>query len=99
MTAQKSLSQRIAEDEPPASRRHNGTILALRADIESCIHDGWTLKSIWRRLQKEGVVTIGYHTFLAYLRRTHITSPAPQTAPPAPRGFHHSPRPNKDHLS
>jgi Family of unknown function (DUF5338) len=106
MTAQKSLSQRIAEDEPPRSRRHTSTILALRADIESCLHDGWTRRSIWRRLHKEGAVTIGYQAFIEYLKRTHITpaavtpeAPPTQTTPPSPRGFHHSPRPNKDHLA
>jgi hypothetical protein len=80
------LSERLAT-HPHASRhrRHTATILALRAEIQTELNNGWSRHAIWSALFQDQRIHIRYHAFLRYLRRTGIVGPeqAPIVAPVA----------------
>jgi hypothetical protein len=105
----KSLSERIGARAKPQkrSRRNRAVFLALRAEIEQAIADGWSKKAVWETLREEGAIQFGYDAFLAHARKALPTASAatsrvasrPQAnrakSPPA---FEYSATPNKEEL-
>ena len=69
----KSLSERIAErvkKDPGKSKRSNRMIfIALRAEIEKALNDGWTVKVIWETLRDEEKITFSYQAFNRYVKQ------------------------------
>lgn len=74
MTKKLSLSERISAHQTPSlrSRSQLAAILGLRDEIQLALNDGWSRKAIWETLAAERAVNVGYHAFLAYLRRAGI---------------------------
>lgn len=65
----KTLSQRIAErvtKEKPATKKNRAVFLALRAEVEQAMKDGWPVKTIWEQLHAEGKVDFSYQAFRLY---------------------------------
>lgn len=72
------LSERLAtHPHPSRHRRHTATILALRAEIQTELNNGWSRHAIWSALFQDQRIHIKYHAFLRYLRRTGIVGPDP----------------------
>jgi hypothetical protein len=105
----KSLSERIGARAKPQkrSRRNRAVFLALRAEIEQAIADGWSKKAVWETLRAEGAIQFGYDAFLAHTRKSlpkvavatsRVVSRAPSSRPTSPQGFEYSATPNKEEL-
>ena len=107
-----SLSARVldfAKQAAPSST-NRVRILALGPDILRAIHDGWSMRMIWKTLQTEGTLTCGYDTFRAHVKRLmnapagsrSALPPNPGGPPPTPSasssGFVFNPVPNKEEL-
>jgi len=69
----KSLSQRIADrvtkEDKGATKKNRAIFLALRAEVETAIKDGWPIKTIWETLHEEGRVTFSYQAFRLYVNK------------------------------
>jgi len=66
-----SLSTRVARfvQTQPARRSGKGraAVIALRAEIQQAVSDGWSVRAIWQTLHAEGAVQVGYHAFRRYV--------------------------------
>ncbi len=111
----KTLSERIAErarmKSSLAPRSNRAVVLALRADIQQALDDGWSVLTVHQTLHDEGRVTFSYQAFRRYVNQIHLgkTSPAKPrqrqarktdfkggTSPTA--GFSFDPSPKKEAL-
>lgn len=93
----KTLSQRIADrvakEDKGATKKNRAIFLALRAEVEASIKDGWPVKTIWETLHEEGRVTFSYQAFRLYVNKLILPAGAddqgkqpgqvPATAAPA----------------
>lgn len=109
---EKTLSARIAEraQKPRAStrERNRAVFLALRAEIQQALADGWPVATIWRTLKEEQKVEFSYQAFRLYVKKLVGSSArASTTPPPLPQksvppkgttGFTYNPIPNKEEL-
>ena len=112
----KSLSDRIATFMRKQPARKSGktraSVIALRAEIQKALDDGWSVKAIWQTLHAEGSVEVGYHAFRRHVaalvpqqqagarERQRASIPAaPQAKPPSrERHFHHDRIPQKKEI-
>ena len=111
----KSLSDRIATFMRKQPARKSGktraSVIALRAEIQKALNDGWSVKAIWQTLHAEGSVEVGYHAFRRHVaalvpqqadareRQRASTPAAPQEKPPSrERRFHHDRIPQKKEI-
>ena len=66
-----SLSTRVARfvQTQPAwrSNKARAAVVALRAEIQQAVGDGWSVRAIWQTLRAEGAVKVGYHAFRRYV--------------------------------
>lgn len=72
----KSLSERIAEraytKRRCAPHSNRAVVLALRADIQQALDDGWSVLAIYQTLADESSVTFSYQTFRRYVNQIHL---------------------------
>ena len=69
----KSLPEILTEgrnlaDADTAAKRQ-ATILSMWEEISDAYNHGWSYREIWRGLNREGIIDIGYSTFQHYLRK------------------------------
>ena len=69
----KSLPEILTEgsnlaDAGTAAKRQ-ATILSMWEEICDAYNHGWSYREIWRGLNREGIIDIGYSTFQHYLRK------------------------------
>ena len=110
-----SLSDRIAKlmRKHPArkSGKARASVIALRAEIQRALNDGWSVKAVWQTLHAEGSVEVGYHAFRRHVsalvpqqqaatrERQRAVTAAPQEKPPSrDRHFHHDRVPQKKEI-
>ena len=69
----KKLSQELAEKAQQEGTRLRGagraSFLALKADIQETIEEGWPVKDVWRLLHDDGRVPVTYQAFNVYVNR------------------------------
>ena len=74
-----SLSQRIAlnEQKNPARRKnvYGPSFLALKADINKALQDGWSMRQIWSTLKDEKKIDCSYLWFRCLVKK-HIIDKA-----------------------
>ena len=96
-----SLSQRIAERMKQHNLRHRShnliTFLALRADIEQALTDGWSVQTVWQTLKEEQKIAFGYTAFRTYVNRL-IRCAQPAAQPATDQRFIFNPIPNAKDL-
>lgn len=103
----KTLSQRIADrvtkEDKGATKKNRAIFLALRAEVDAAMKDGWPVKTIWETLHDEGRVTFSYQAFRLYVNKLILQEGAddqgkqpgqvPATAAPAAGSVSTSPAP------
>jgi Family of unknown function (DUF5338) len=86
--------------------------LAVKADVQAAMADGYAAKTIWMHLVETQRITFGYDTFLNYTKlqnRTHMKQESGKTEKPEPEikqptetepqpGFRFNSVPNKEDL-
>jgi hypothetical protein len=81
-----SLSTRVAQFVQAQPARRSGkaraAVVALRAEIQQAVSDGWSVRAIWQTLRAEGAVQVGYHAFRRYVAEL-VTQPAARGRRPA----------------
>lgn len=111
----KTLSERIAErarvKSASAPHSNRAIVLALRADIQQALDDGWSVLAVHQTLHDEGRVTFSYQAFRRYVNQIHLSRTSPEkrrrkqagktafksSVAPVP-GFSFNPSPNKEEL-
>lgn len=109
-----SLSDRIAkharDKQRSAARSNRAVVLALRADIQQALNDGWSVLAVYQTLAEEGQVTFSYQAFRRYVNQIHLgktkeTAHKPKTprrigsdTASGPGGFTFNPVPKKEDL-
>ncbi|GAB2881065.1 hypothetical protein GCM10027277_57690 [Pseudoduganella ginsengisoli] len=69
----KTLSERIADrvtkQDKGATKKNRAIFLALRAEVDAAMKDGWPIKTIWETLHEERRVTFSYQAFRLYVNK------------------------------
>jgi Family of unknown function (DUF5338) len=83
-----SLSTRVARFVQTQPARRSGkaraAVIALRAEIEQAVNDGWPVRSIWQTLRAEGAVQVGYHAFRRHVAELVLQQPTEHGRRPTP---------------
>jgi hypothetical protein len=80
-TLSERISARTGEKPAPSPKSNRAVVLALRADIQSSLDDGWSVLAIYETLNEEGVVLFSYQSFRLYVNRLLLG----KALPPSPK--------------
>lgn len=81
-TLSERISARTSEKPTPSPKSNRAVVLALRADIQGALDDGWSVLAIYETLNEEGAVLFSYQSFRLYVNRLLLG----KVLPPSPKG-------------
>lgn len=80
----KTLSERISarsgEKAVPSPQNNRALVLALRAEIQGALDDGWSVLAIYETLNEEGAVLFSYQSFRLYVNRLLLGKAPPRSS-------------------
>lgn len=84
-TLSERISARTGERPTPSPKSNRAVVLALRADIQGALDDGWSVLAIYETLNEEGAVLFSYQSFRLYVNRLLLGKPLPPSPKRAPK--------------
>jgi hypothetical protein len=79
-TLSERISARTGEKPTPSPKSNRAVVLALRADIQGALDDGWSVLAIYETLNEEGAVLFSYQSFRLYVNRLLLGKVVQQAA-------------------
>lgn len=79
-TLSERISARFGEKPVRPGKSVRSVVLALRAEIQGALDDGWSVLAIYETLSEEGAVSFSYQSFRLYVNQLVLGKISPPSS-------------------